>query len=285
MNAQASSPTASRWLARLDLEILRDGERVRLGRRQHLGPLRIQRPFFPEGPAPLHLYLLHPPGGLVGGDVLDINVDVRENASTLLTTPAAQKLYRSAGQTSQQTVELRVAVGAELEWLPTETIVFDGALAQQTTRVFLEPGAGFIGWEMGGFGRPASGIAFETGALNQNFELYRASEPRLIERIQVCGGSELLDAAYGYAGQRAYGTLVAAPADEARAGELVELVRQHIVEIAGLSCAVTAVDGIVVVRALARGLELIRPALVRSWETLRPAMFARRATPPRIWAT
>src|SRR5205085_6360717 len=99
------------WQAELRLRFncdapgpLRPG-RTRLVERQHRGPLVVQRPFYPEGD-PCHVYLVHPPGGVVGGDALRIDATVDPGAHALITTPAATKFYRCEERISTQTQEL-----------------------------------------------------------------------------------------------------------------------------------------------------------------------------------
>ena len=147
----------SGWLARLDLDFQVHGGRTVLARRRHEGPLRTLRSFHPEG-APCHSYLIHPPGGIVGGDRLEIDIRVGDGAHALITTPAANKFYRSAGATARQVQELRVEAGATLEWLPQEQSLFNAARVDSLTRVALGDSARFLGWEITALGRPASGI-------------------------------------------------------------------------------------------------------------------------------
>ncbi len=147
--------TAAGWKASLDLTFFPSGERTGFSCR-HFGPLRVQKPFYPEG-GTCHVYLLHPPGGIVGGDELAIRAEARAGASALATTPAAGKFYRSAGPLATQDQLLRVASGGALEWLPQESIVYPGARGVSRTRVELEAGAAFLGWEIVSFGLPASG--------------------------------------------------------------------------------------------------------------------------------
>ena len=115
----------------------------------------MQRPFFPEGREVCHVYLLHPPGGIVGGDRLQVEARVGAGAHALLTTPAATKVYRSAGPAAAQEAELVVARDGVLEWLPQETIVYDGADVALATRARLERGARFLGLDLLCFGLPA----------------------------------------------------------------------------------------------------------------------------------
>src|SRR3569623_3774405 len=148
MTPQTCETPHDRWQARRELCFaIRGGRSTVTSRRQH-GPLRVQRPFFPEGAGVCHIYVLHPPGGVVGGDELEIDVAVRAGAHALITAPAAGKFYRRAGAPARQPQLLRVAAAAALEWLPRENIVFDGARAELCTRVELAEGARFIGWEI-----------------------------------------------------------------------------------------------------------------------------------------
>lgn len=278
-------PSDAAWRARLELEIVDQSGRSRLGARRHVGPLRVQRPFYPEGDAPLHLYLLHPPGGLVGGDELEIAVRIRERARALVTTPAAQKLYRSEGRESRQRNSLHVESAGCLEWLPGETIVFDGARSMQQTKLELANGAACIAWDVGCLGRPASALHFSRGELRQSFEIWREREPLLVERTAVAGGSELLNEAFGYAGFSTYGNLYAVPARAAVCSDLVPVLRDRLPPIDGVQFAVTSLGSVLVVRALGAGVERVRRVLVEAWQLLRPAVCDRVAHVPRIWAT
>lgn len=271
------------WSARLAIEVERSGASSVLGARVHHGPLRVQRPFYPEGPAVPHVYVLHPPGGLVGGDRLEVSVHVKERASALFTTPAAQKLYRSAGARSIQQTALDVADGGALEWLPAETIAFDGARADAMTRVRLARAAAFFGWEIVCFGRPASAQPYERGDVTLRFEIERAETPLLIERSRVPGGAPVLQAPWGYGGLPVFGTLYCVPRDPAGLTELgVELRREPLGGVD--TVAVTVLDEVLVVRAAAASVEAVREVLIEAWRRLRPAAVGRAAVLPRIWA-
>lgn len=285
MSVSAGMDTGAGWAARLDLQVLRHGDASILGRRKHSGPLRIQRPFYPEGPSPLHLYLLHPPGGLVGGDRLEVSVTVEQAAAAVVTTPAAQKLYRSAGAESVQRTDLTVKAGATLEWFPSETLAFDGALARSSTRVQLASGATYIGWELGCWGRPASGQRFTRGAVQQQLEIYRDHCPLIVERVRVSGGSSALTDPWGYAGHPAFGALYCVPAAAGDSVALVDKVRSQVGTPELSAFGVSAMDELLVARVSADNVEQIRRVLVQVWQTLRPEISGRAAELPRIWAT
>ena len=148
------------WRAQLDLEFSKSNNRTILSHRKHFGPLQVQKPFYPETNGTCHVYILHPPGGVVGGDRLNISVDVNSNAHALITTPAAGKFYRSAGPIAVQKQIIKVAPKAILEWFPSENILFSGSKAQIETKVELAHDSHFVGWEISCLGRPASEMFF-----------------------------------------------------------------------------------------------------------------------------
>src|SRR5881396_3225629 len=154
-----SEPLAASWKGRLSLSFARDGNRSVLAERSHEGPLVVQKPLYPEGDAVCHAIVVHPPGGIAGGDELALDVRAAHGSHALLTTPGAGKWYRSAGSRAQQS--LRFEIDGTLEWLPRETIVFNGALASFECSVELRNDARYIGWEVLCLGRSGSGERFE----------------------------------------------------------------------------------------------------------------------------
>ena len=256
----------------------------------------MQRPFYPEGD-PCHVYLVHPPGGVVGGDELRIDVQVDPGAHALITTPAATKFYRCEARVSSQTQELHAA-GATFEWLPQENIFYRGADARTATRVHVDADSRFIGWEINCLGLPARGEPFDTGTLRLDLELWRSaaanhptpvrsgpvsqemgSVPIFIDRLRFRGESEARGALWGLAGQEAVGTLLATPATP----DDVECIRELVAD--KPHAAVSLVDGVLVLRALAPQAEAVRNLFISAWQRLRPRVIGRPAVLPRIWAT
>ena len=296
-------PVYSGWQARLSLGFARQESRTILGQSSHSGPLQVQRPFYPEGAAVCHVALLHPPGGVVGGDELRIDAALDQGTHALITTPAAGKFYRSAGPLARQIQQLAVAPGAALEWLPQETIVFSGARVQTLTRVELSGDAGFIGWDILCLGRPAAGEIFTTGEYHQDFELWRDGEPLYLERGCYGGGAPILDAPWGLQGQPVSGLLVCAaslpedvinairagwqalmpspPAPLPRAGEGSVAPSSPTPELA----TVSQLDGVLVGRYLGPSTARARRLFILAWGLLRPAVLRRPPCPSRFWNT
>jgi urease accessory protein len=228
--------------------------------------------------------IVHPPGGIAGGDRLSIEVDVEAGAHAFLTTPGATKWYKAPQGVAVQTARLRVAAGAVLEWLPQEAIVFNAADADSRTHVDLSGDARFIGWDILCFGRTASDERFATGRFRQRWELRRDGALLWNEFGALDGGSALMDAPVGMAGQPVVGTLIASGPD-LPAG-LMEPLRERL---SGLPCAArvaaTRLDRIIAVRYLGPSTEEARDALTHAWSLLRQDLTGVIAEPPRLWRT
>ena len=264
----------SGWRAALSLGFLQRSGRTYLAHRQHVGPLLVQRAFHPEGNV-CHAYLVHPPGGVVSGDELQLDVRVAPSAHALLTTPAATKFYRSAGRLARQTQRLCVEDGT-LEWLPQETIFYSGSWARSTTRLQLTPAARSIAWEITCLGLPARGEDFTTGELGLDLEVWLDATALLIDHLRIRGADSTRTARWGLAGARALGILVAYPAST----EVLSAVRELDPRL-----AVTQMDGLLICRCMADQAQDVRRSFVKVWQLLRPLLLERPALAPRIWAT
>lgn len=274
--------TAAGWTARLSLQYARDGERT-VGRDRHEGPLRVLKALHPEGPGICHHVIVHPPGGVVGGDQLHVDLQAGAGTQALVTTPGATRFYRSSGATARQQVHLRLADGARLEWLPLETIAHAGCIAENRLTLDLAEGAQCLGWELLALGLPAAGEAFDSGSFLQQIELPGA----WLERGRIRGDdSTLLDGAPGLAGHRVLGTLWLAagrPWDESRREALLEGARALLGDaVAGA----TAVHGqVLVLRLLADRVEPAMRLLQAVRAAWRRTAWGLDAEPPRVWRT
>jgi urease accessory protein len=255
----------------------------------------VQRPFFPEGPAVCHVYVLHPPGGVVGGDRLRVDVDVGPGAHALLTTPAATKVYRTAGAAASIDNRLTVAAGGKLEWLPQETILFDGCDVATRTRVELAAGAAFVGLELVCFGLPARAgqpgdAGFARGRCRLALEAWRDGAPLVVERGRFDGDGPVAVAAWGLGGAPVSGTLLVVPATPS--AELLAPLRDDVRALAealppGDLGAATILSG-----GAALACRYVGPSAERggrflraAWTAARRVVLGRDAVPPRIWAT
>ncbi|WP_339801599.1 urease accessory protein UreD [uncultured Marinobacter sp.] len=277
-----------RWAASLDLGFVNREEGLRtvtrLARARHMGPLRVQRPFYPEGKnGCCHVYLLHPPGGLVSGDALSISATVGERAQALLTTPAAAKLYKadSHGVAWAQHTRLQVEDKGILEYLPQETLAFDGSRGHQSTTIELTGAARCLGWEILALGRPASDLPFVTGHLEQSFRLTRDGKPLWQERQILDPKHRRFRGKWGQGGATVQATLwVAGLEDEAAA---IEELRANLPDHS--RWAVTRRHGVLLLRYLGNERNEAWAICQQAWELLRPALNGQPAHIPRIWLT
>ncbi|MFG6667700.1 urease accessory protein UreD [Halomonas sp. HNIBRBA4712] len=288
----ASPPVASghrfddqrRWAARLSLRFARRDEATRLVQARHHGPLRVQRPFYPEGRSEAcHVYVLHPPGGLVSGDALEISAHVEQGAHALLTTPAANKLYKadSQGVAWTQRTKLTVEEGAVLEWLPQETIAFDGSKGEQHTEIALYGSARCLGWEVMALGRPASALPFVSGRIEQRFRLTLDGKPLWLERQPLDPKHPRFVGRWGQGGASVQATLWAVGLADTPAA--IEALREHLP--ASARWAVTARHGVLLLRYLGNARNEAWALCEQAWQLLRPLLIDREAHTPRIWLT
>lgn len=278
-----STPAAlGGWEAELELWFAPLAGKTRLVRRHHRGPLMVQSPFHPEKDGTCHVYLLHPPGGIAGGDHLDMAFHVGAASSVLMTTPGAAKFYRSAERQSRQSVRIDIAAGATCEYFPQESIIFDGAQAVSETRVSLTRDARYAGWEITCLGRPASGESFRGGQLRQSTVITRDGRPIWFERSNIVGGSTFMTASHALAGHTTWGTLLYAGPDLERAAERVrDAFGPDLPDTFSVSC----LADVVVCRYLGPQASEAKAQFTRAWGALRILCQGKPASPPRIWAT
>ena len=277
-------PTAARWEAELALEFTRREARTLLSSVRHRGPLRVQKALYPEGEAVCQAIVLHPPSGIVGGDQLAIAAHVAHGAHAQLTTPGAGKWYRSAGLPATQTIDFDVGSGATLEWLPQETIVFDGARSVMHNHVLLAADSRYFGWEILCLGRRAAGERFMSGHLALHTHLERSGTPIWLERGRIAGDDPLLSSALGWAGASVCGTLLATLPAASEAAPLLDACRA-LAPVDGALHGISALPALLVARYLGNNSEAARLWFIALWQLLRPALLGRAALAPRIWAT
>ena len=245
-------------------------------------PLKVQRPFYPEGPAVCHSVVLHTAGGIVGGDRLSLNFQLEPNAIALITTAAASKVYRSNALQSHQSIQAQVAADAYLEWLPQETIVFNSAIYRQDLRVELAPGARWLGWEITRFGRSARGERFLQGEWRSHTEVWQQGNPLWIDRQWLPGSEEILNSPHGLAGQPVIASL--SWVGQAVTPEIVKKVRMlwTSTERQG-EAGVTRLTAGLLCRYRGSSTAEVRNWFTDVWQLLRLSLVGQPSCPPRGW--
>jgi urease accessory protein len=276
----AASPRAG-WRARLTLGFAKSGGRTRLVRREHEGPLVVQKPLYPEGDGMCQCIVIHPPGGIVGGDRIELNVAVAAAAHTQLTTPGATRWYRTGSIPSTQHVAFHVAEDAMLEWLPQGTIVFDGAHATSDLRVELAGNASYIGWDVICLGRTASSERFTRGRWRQRSDIVRDGALIWSERAVLDGNSPWLASPAGLNGAPVFGTFVAVSSsfDDSTLNACRTLGPRE------GDGAVTRFPELLVARYRGNSSEAAHDYFSVLWTIVRPRVAGREAVVPRIWKT
>ena len=273
-------PTA--WHGSLNLVFAHRHSKTELIHNQAQAPLKVQRPFYPEGPGVCHSVVLHTAGGVVGGDRLSLDFHLEPNAIALITTSAAGKIYRSNGLQARQSVQMQVAEGACLEWLPQETIVFNGAIYRQDLRVELAPKASWLGWEITRLGRSARGERFMQGEWRSHTEIWQQGRPLWIDRQWLPGNEEILNSPHGLAGQPVVASLSWIGADVSP--EIVQKARSlwEAVERQG-EAGVTRLTTGLLCRYRGSSTSEARNWFIQVWQLLRLSFLGRPICPPRVW--
>jgi urease accessory protein len=273
-----------RWEATIALGFSARPEKTVMSSMHFKGPMRVQRPFYPEG-APCHVYLLHPPGGMVSGDKLGIAIEVHENAHALLTTPSAGKVYRAdSAQVSQsQTITIDVASQGICEWLPQENILFDGANAFLSTRISLHSTSLFVGWDMISFGRQAGNSPFQSGGLSQRFNISIDGKLCAIENFRLDPELELLSSPLGLGNFPHLGNLYfVGQGIESK----IDILRSTLPDSSdSLFIAATHKPNMLIVRAFSHCAEQLRNTFYQIWGAMREPVLMVPPSYPRIWST
>ncbi len=284
MQQRNSKPTMS-WHAHLQLDYTHQSGRT-VARHLHQGPLRILQSLYPEGDAVCHNVLVHPPGGLVGGDTLDLQVRAAAGAHGLITTPGATRFYRSDGELAVQRTHLALEDDARIEWLPLETICYSGCRAENRLTLELAPHAQVMGWDVTALGLPHADLPFVDGFVQQHVEL-----PGVwLERGRVdASDALLLNGPAGLAGMRCWATMYLVcgqPMDRAYKASALDAAREVIAAhaLAATAGATSPNAQTVVVRVVAPQVEAVMGLLRQIRLAWRVQLWNMAASSPRIWA-
>ncbi len=286
------------WPASLSLQLSGcDRYGTRIIHSNHKGPLYIQKAFYPEGQDVAHVYLLHPPGGIVSGDRLTINIDLQSKAHLLVTTPGANRLYKARFDSVDddplpQCVENKLKVGAHavMEWLPGETIIFNGAEIDLLTEVELNETGFFCGWEINCLGLPSSNSPFVEGKVCQTILIKVNDKPVIIDRIKFSAKSALTKSLCGLQDKPVFGTFIVGQLDLKNKGfsELLDKLRnltKHYIEEKTHLLSVTQLGKFIVIRYLGDCTEFAKNRFIDLWAEIRIFCLDKKILKPRIWAT
>lgn len=278
-----STAKPSPWQGSLALVFAHNGGKTRAIQRASKAPLKVQRSHYPEGPGICYTTIVHTAGGMVGGDGLDQSIHLHPQSKVFITTPAAGKVYRSTGATASQSIKIRVEADACLEWLPQETILFNGAQYHQQLYIDLAPGATVLLWDITRFGRSARGEQFLQGTWQSYVDLWLGDTPLFIDHQSLSGGAEVVASPHGLHGYSVIGTLTLAGLDLTNSA-LAALRKQLTatgVEMSHLGLTRT-LSGFVC-RYRGPSSQAVRRCFTSLWQHLRFSQYGKIPSIPRIW--
>ena len=253
-------------------------------------PLKLLR-HFTAGDGRCVMPLLHTAGGLVGGDQLEIDLHAAAGSRAFLTSVAAQKIYGSRGRSRVQPqgrwvqIALRAELepGADLEWLPQETVVFAGALLEQQQRITLAPGASWLGADVVRLGRTARGEDLGAGRFCNNLGIRRGEQWAVVERLSL--EQEQLQHLHGMDGEPVLGTLVWIAPEPLATDQLTELLNGARADREGLSgtMAIGALEPGLIARYRGGSSQAARLWFFRLWRRIRAVQDLSEPSWPRTW--
>ncbi|MBW4618253.1 MAG: urease accessory protein UreD [Cyanosarcina radialis HA8281-LM2] len=282
ISTELDSEISTGWQGSLNLVFAHRHGGTQLIENRVKAPLKVQRSLYPEGKEVCHTIILHTAGGIVGGDRLAYDFHLQPDTQALITTPAATKIYRSNGQSARQAIQIQIDAGATLEWLPQETIVFNGAIYRQDLQVELAPDASWLGWEITRFGRSARGERFLQGEWRSHTEVWQQGKPLWIDRQWLPAGEEIVNSPHGLGGQAIVGSL--AWVGQAVTPETVDRVRQlwlHPQELGEIG--VTRLISGILCRYRGSNSAAARKWFISAWDLLRRSHLNRSSCIPRVW--
>jgi urease accessory protein len=282
IRSQLAEDNSSQWHANLNIVYICRDRATQIEKSFSQAPLKIQRPFYPEGKNICHSLILHTAGGIVGGDLLSQDLHLKTNAHAVITTVAAGKVYRSNGQVAKHNVKIKIDAEACLEFLPQETIVFDGAIYHQNLKVELAPGATWLGWEINRFGRSHRGEKFYSGEWLSHIEVWQQNQPLWIDRAWLPGDRALFNSANALAGKPVIGTLswLGRSVSAETIAQIRDLWRQQNSQ---ADAGVTELISGLLCRYRGDSTSEAKNWLIGVWHLLRQTYLQRSAIVPRVW--
>jgi urease accessory protein len=277
---------------------------TRLTRNRHRGPLYVQKPFYPEGPDVAHVYLLHPPGGLVSGDTLKLDLELGDGAQGLITTPGAMRMYKARQNSPFQRQHARILIqeNATLEWFPMEAIVYNQAHAELETTIKLNNNSSIFAWEITCFGLTASAEKFKKGYFKQRYRIEKNNKPIFIDNLVVDNldmhklsidkknNRQFFSSYAGMQNKTVSGFFIAGTFENKDYSKQREILTEQLRNLLvkknfDKTITITWVNDLCVARYLGDSAFQARKGFILLWQTLRPALIQLKACEPRIWLT
>ncbi|MDD1780522.1 urease accessory protein UreD [Enterovibrio sp. ZSDZ35] len=274
-------PSHGSWEAELSLGFVRQGERTVLKHRTHRGPLAVQRSLYPEG-GTCHSHILHPPGGIVGGDALHVSISVDKLSQAVVTTPGATRFYRSEGRVANVSQSFTVGPDARLEFVPLENIAFPNAFLRTRTDVHLSSRSQFVGLDIWTLGQPASKAHFDQGEIDGLTKVFVDERLVICERLRVNPRVWQQDAA-SLRGKSVSGTLIAYGSEEDFGSVCAWWKTQEVAT--DMMVGLTVIDGFLVMRGLSDSTEQLFMLMANCWQQIRLHWTGELPELPRIWRT
>lgn len=296
MTEAAIEIVKSQWIASLELQLGHSSYGTQLTKTKRSGPLTIQKAFYPEGRDCAHLYLLHPPAGIVSGDELHVKIDVKQGAHTLVTTPGANRFYRARtnlaiGDPKQtQVTQINLDTDAKCEHFPLETLVYNQANGVNNVEVKLHNSSVYCGWDMTCLGLPSSNENFTAGRFTQLNTLYCDDILIYHDKVLIEPQSNIQHHAAGLAGNSVFGTFLAyAPCEQVsheQRSQLVAQLREMVTENnADTLISITDIRQLLVIRYLGQQAHQCKSLFIELWKLIRPLYIEKQGVQPRIWFT
>lgn len=285
---QDIAPNAQYWFAKLELGFKAEQNRTVLAHRKHSGPVRVQKMLWPEKTGVCHAIIVHPPAGIAGGDHLTFEMKAEGSSHALVTTPGAGKWYKTNKKQAFQHIYVTVKDAAIFEWIPQETMLFNGANANSETIIYLDSQASFIGWDMLVIGRQARGEIFSDGCYQNNFKLMQNNKLLVTDRLSFEGNDRFLSSCLGMNNCAVMASFWAVPPEKFRSNlyldQHLDQIRQLIMRM-GIPVTLTILDYVVCARYLGNDVRQCHDALAAIRGKLRRVWFDLDEEFPRIWRT
>jgi urease accessory protein len=239
---------------------------------------------------------LHPPAGIVSGDELRINIQVNEQAHSLVTTPGANRFYRaredlSIGDSKQvQYCKLSLESQAKCENFPLETIVYEAADGFNTVDVYLQDDSAYLGWDITCLGLPRSYQPFKKGRYTQLNRVYCNGTLNYHDRIAIKPDNNIHQHIAGLNKLSVFATFMAyAPDGQLSVNdkkELVEQLREKMIDMgAAHKVSISQIRQLLVIRYLGQQAEECKTLFIQLWQMIRPLYLNKAANIPRVWHT